>query len=155
MVYSATRSLSSSLSRLRWDGAKSTRSAYLKKAEILVRFCCVGYRVAQSGSATGKSVIFVSCQEPRKLLKYGNELFCPPPPDKFHPFWKVLAISFQLQINVDSISEISSESPGNDWVGLSNCRGKIWSTQLFLESAKIVEWLGRLYSTYLNCTRIS
>lgn len=78
VVYSATWSLSSSLSRLRWDVAKSTRSAYLKKAETLVRFC-VGYRVAQSGSAQENPLYSFRVSSRESCWSMGMNYFAPPP----------------------------------------------------------------------------
>ena len=69
-------------------------------------------------------------------------------------------------ISAVNLGELSPESLGNDWVQfflfmlsvgcwLLQLYREKWLTQLFWGGTKIFEWLGRLYSTYLNCTGIS
>ena len=66
-------------------------------------------------------------------------------------------------ISAVNLGELSPESLGNDWVQffLFMLSVGCWLLQLYREKwlfwggTKIFEWLGRLYSTYLNCTGIS
>lgn len=128
VVYFTTWSLSSSLSRLRWDGAKSTRSTY-EKLKPWYGFGAWDSEWRNPVPPKQNSLYLFSCQEPRKLLKYGNELFC----FLINSILFKKFLRFHFSGELTWISELSLELPGNDWV------------KFFLLMLSVSCWLQQLY----------
>lgn len=104
----------------RWDGAKSTRSTYLK---LKPRYGFGPWDSEWRNPVPPQQnpLYLFSCQEPKKLLKYGNELFC----FLINSILFKKFLRFHFSPNHWEMTEINFSCLCFQWaVGCSNCIGK-------------------------------